>query len=818
MERLVGTLRSTTHIAKNLDSCQSDNDLTHSMPLAYPRPHNSQSHSIYSSTPSTLVLAPPTPRSPDGSGSRSDEEEDESDKELADGMRKLSMQSQPFRYHGKSSGLVIIRTAMALKNTYAGSPPAPLSDAHHPWLKAFVEDDFPVFGESSFPPSDLLGVLVDLYFRHMSCHYPLLHEPTFKNSVAAGEHLRHGPFGATVLLVCAIGSRFTRDPRVLLDGSDHPHSAGWKWFNLVEGVRRLSFAPAKLHTLQVYALMALFLHGSTAPQYTWSAIGAGIRAAIDVGAHRRKMYASTPTVEEELWRRAFWVLVFMEWWMGHGLGRPSSIHDEDFDLALPTECDDEYWLTPEGEPLFKQPPGKPSKVTAFVYMIRLGQILAFVMRTVYSSNKSKAQLGHSDQQWEQRIVAELDSGLNKWADSLPSHLRWKPEQEDVVFLTQAATLSVFYYFCQLAVHRDFLSSRRESALSLPSDIICTNAARSAIQGMLFLSGMVLMTNALGLKRSGRVVNVEKDVVLGGRAVEMMRSLRYESQVSGSLAEVLNDLVFALNEPLPSRARTSATNARRASADKTEINRPSSPAALEPEIPLREQRTEDSNASSLPTSHEASNAPDGGRSFSFAPSKSLSSGATVHIPPGLDFLQPDPPLFSPPFVGSDSLVPNAQAFSAPFDNLTTQSAEDHVRPPSALPRVEAHEYKYNFLPRYDLQHAQSRTYRSVGTTDHGVRGQHQFDIAGEPHMFPPPTEVPLGYTGSASVTVTPPSVPSGSQVDLDTYSQLHRHLTSMPTGAEYGGGHTDVGTMPRFGLMDDAQGMWPHFPPRADWGV
>ena len=52
--------------------------------------------------------------------------------------------------------------------------------------------------------------------------------------------------------------------------------------------------------------MALFLHGSTAPQATWAVIGAGIRAAIDIGAHRRKMYASTPTVEEELWRRAFW--------------------------------------------------------------------------------------------------------------------------------------------------------------------------------------------------------------------------------------------------------------------------------------------------------------------------------------------------------------------------------------------------------------------------------------------------------------------------------------------------------------------------------
>ena len=70
--------------------------------------------------------------------------------------------------------------------------------------------------------------------------------------------------------------------------------------------------------------------------------------------------------------------------------KPSPIRITDglssFDLPLPTECDDEYWLTPDGEPLFKQPPGKPSKVSAFVCMIRLGQIVAFAMRTIVSSS------------------------------------------------------------------------------------------------------------------------------------------------------------------------------------------------------------------------------------------------------------------------------------------------------------------------------------------------------------------------------------------------------------------------------------------------
>ena len=39
----------------------------------------------------------------------------------------------------------------------------------------------------------------------------------------------------------------------------------------------------------------------------------------------------------------------------------------------------------------------------------------------YSINKSKSLLGHGDSRWEQRIVAELDSALNKWVDTVPAH-------------------------------------------------------------------------------------------------------------------------------------------------------------------------------------------------------------------------------------------------------------------------------------------------------------------------------------------------------------------------------------------------------------
>ena len=39
-------------------------------------------------------------------------------------------------------------------------------------------------------------------------------------------------------------------------------------------------------------------------------IGTGIRLAVDVGAHKRRAYGAKPTLEDEMFRRAFWYRTF----------------------------------------------------------------------------------------------------------------------------------------------------------------------------------------------------------------------------------------------------------------------------------------------------------------------------------------------------------------------------------------------------------------------------------------------------------------------------------------------------------------------------
>jgi hypothetical protein len=51
-----------------------------------------------------------------------------------------------------------------------------------------------------------------------------------------------------------LGSRFSDDKRVLLDGMSTHHSAGWKWFDQVQTVKKSFLVPPTLYDLQFYSV------------------------------------------------------------------------------------------------------------------------------------------------------------------------------------------------------------------------------------------------------------------------------------------------------------------------------------------------------------------------------------------------------------------------------------------------------------------------------------------------------------------------------------------------------------------------------------
>ena len=76
--------------------------------------------------------------------------------------------------------------------------------------------------------------------------------------------------------------------------------------------------------------------------------------------------------------------------------RSALIYCLSIDVSLPTEVDDEYWSMSDPQQPLRQPEGKPSKITFFVCVLRLCQILAFANRTIVSPFVLHAHDGTDD--------------------------------------------------------------------------------------------------------------------------------------------------------------------------------------------------------------------------------------------------------------------------------------------------------------------------------------------------------------------------------------------------------------------------------------
>ncbi|KAJ7673839.1 fungal-specific transcription factor domain-containing protein [Mycena polygramma] len=510
--------------------------------------------------------------------------------EIARKLEKLHVGAAPERrFIGKSSGAMLVKAAIDLRDNVkreerevalGHSPEQSLDDTNNPpsgeeneplswpsrrvqyWTWKPWENTAHRTHTYKFPSAPRMAAFIELYFTHQNMYLPLLHRPTFERNIAEGLHLRNDGFAATVLLVCAIASRWSTDPSVT--GVDL--ACGWEWFDQVPLVGNHLFGQASLYDLQYYSLAVQFLDGSSAPQACWTLVGLGLRLAQDIGCHRRTARIEVPSVERELYKRAFWVLVYLDRLLSSNMGRTCAVQYDDFDIDLPIECDDEYWEHPTHP--FQQPLGIPSRVTFFNMLIRLYHILAFSLKILYGLNKVRVFFMVQDG-WEENAVAELDSALNNWHDQVPEHLRWDPAREDSVFFDQSVALHCGYYHLQILIHRPFIPMLRKSApTALPSLAICTNAARAIanmvdiqrrIKGSVpvvinlpavFTAGIILLLNVWSGKRTGLVSDPNREMANVHKCMEVMRLCEHRWQISGMLWDILAELASAGQLPLP----------------------------------------------------------------------------------------------------------------------------------------------------------------------------------------------------------------------------------------------------------------------------
>ncbi|KAH9478784.1 Transcriptional activator protein acu-15 [Psilocybe cubensis] len=369
------------------------------------------------------------------------------------------------RFFGQASSVMLAKHVTDVKKEITGDSEIVLSSKYRrpiywnlcSWELPYINDLETVY---IYPEYDLLMELITIYFEKVNNLIPLLHQPTFMESVKSGQHHWDSSFGMVVLLVCAHGAKYSKDPRVFMPDDSIGLSSGWKYFIQVPLHRKQLLYKSTVYDLQYYAarpyqLASMFLVGTSMPYACWNFAVIGLRYAYEKGIHRRQGQGNAPTVESELLKRAFWVLVCIDCCSSSFVGRPCTMH-EAHDVEYPIECDDEYWETGDPKTAFKQPQGKPCSITAFNCFIKLCEILGFALRTLYANKKSKALLGFIGPDWEGKMVAELDSSINKWSEDLPEHLQWDPHRKDTVVFNQtsiAYTAGMVITFSLLAASR-----------------------------------------------------------------------------------------------------------------------------------------------------------------------------------------------------------------------------------------------------------------------------------------------------------------------------------------------------------------------------
>ncbi|KIY66585.1 hypothetical protein CYLTODRAFT_398534 [Cylindrobasidium torrendii FP15055 ss-10] len=612
---------------------------------------------------------------------------------LSEGMKRLGI-TREVAFYGKSSDVFVVHKAFDLHQKHHGYPTTHVvgdfGDLNFvrqqywqtpPWEKALERK---IGTDYILPDPDLMESLINLYFAKANIFFPIIHKATFENGIKSKAYLRDMRFGITVLLVCAIGARYSKDIRVLL--ADAPYdwcSAGWKWFVQVQPLEISLLNADGLYDLQKHALSALFMLGNSTPRAPWTLVGTALRIAQDLGLHRRKALASGMSpIEHECWKRVFWSLVCLDRVYALGMGRAHAIQDIDIDTDMPTAGDDEQWLD------------------FFVSFIKLLQIVPFSLRTVYALHKAN---GSTDVQQLTDAVANIDSALNNWMAGIPDHLRWDPHA-DRQYSSQSLVLHSWFYNLQILTHRHFLLAPEGSPTAFPSLAICTTAARTILNMahrqrqaedsagfslcfMTVLSGaIVLLLNVWSNRDSKRAAHGIGSVLADvEKAMDVMNFLESRFFAAGRISDIIRELATVGDLPIPDHPSLKRRREEPSASPPQSNSEPSSSgnsrASSIPAIGYQQPRRHPLEQNSSRTAHSYIETP---------------SGSLLHSLDGSLRHQPEPnPSPSPAPYGLTGEAGNAQGILRDSDTLALDGSWDMTGMPMWPSTLEMNEWEQYF---------------------------------------------------------------------------------------------------------------------------
>ncbi|KAA1089488.1 hypothetical protein PGT21_019662 [Puccinia graminis f. sp. tritici] len=328
-----------------------------------------------------------------------------------------------------------------------------------------------------YPDPDLEQDLIKIYFQHFHPIVPILHPTAFYNLHNSGLAHTDPSFRALCLLMFCIASRWSTDPRVLLDLTGRPQSsrqfAGLRYsYAGYLGLFRLGNHRTTLFNLQAFVLLTLISLGSNQPTATWIFAEQGLTCAQECGAHREvhRRWNANP-LEDYLRRQAFFHLYELGHRASSSLNRTPLMQEEDFDVE-PSR------LLP-GDPLgiFVNPyhtimnPAAHELYVAFdevrALLWRLGSLRSLLPLLHTMQANAETSGGAASVKSLEALVDQLDLNARKRFDQV-SPIFKRPDVEGCPERLMFSVLVITYYHSfQMMIHRNLFNHEGDDSYSRP---------------------------------------------------------------------------------------------------------------------------------------------------------------------------------------------------------------------------------------------------------------------------------------------------------------------------------------------------------------
>ncbi|KAF2267491.1 hypothetical protein CC78DRAFT_530870 [Lojkania enalia] len=324
-----------------------------------------------------------------------------------------------------------------------------------------------------------LQSLIATYFDQINPDFPVLHEPTFREaykSWTVNTRNADPAWLCSFMCVLLLARRVAR--------FNFPEDQENLWWRRVQSVLPVIIFTSSITAVQALLLAALHLHNTNHRDACWNLTGTATRIAFAIGLHQDRASNLHSPVATELRKRLWWTLCAFEVMQVSSYDRPSAIEH----LGLRVGSANEHII---GMADYNPPD----------YCKWFNRLVVHLSSACKAPKNTKANLSEESYVGPLSPAAGVLRDLDRWKESLPSHLRVENINSSSQFQRPLILLHAKYHYTVILLCRAALLARATILSKQGTD--SANIVLNSMSDTCVKSGRILAQLMIQLESTGK---------------------------------------------------------------------------------------------------------------------------------------------------------------------------------------------------------------------------------------------------------------------------------------------------------------------------